>query len=84
MFYNMMKFRSNPFSILEVIESSSWLSHTHSKVKTHYEKHRSATGLRDLCLIHDNAPAHKCVFVQVFLKEEKGSSALSYTLFARP
>ena len=31
----------------------------------------SATGLRGLCLILDNAPAHKCVLVQNFLKEEK-------------
>ena len=42
-----------------------------SKVKTHYEKCRPATGLRGLCLIHDKAPAHKCVLVQDFLKEEK-------------
>ena len=35
------------------------------------EKLRSATGLRGLCLIHDNAPGHKCVLVQDFLKEEK-------------
>ena len=27
--------------------------------------------MRGLCLIHDNAPAHKCVLVQDFLKEEK-------------
>ena len=65
-----MTFRSYPFSLSKVIESSSWFSHIHSKVKTHYEKHRHATGLRDLCLIHDNAPAHKCVLVQDFLKEE--------------
>ena len=42
-----------------------------SKVKAHYEKCRPATGLRGLCLIHDKAPAHKCVLVQDFLKEEK-------------
>ena len=35
------------------------------------EKRRPATGLRDLCLIHDNASAHKCVLVQDFFKEEK-------------
>ena len=35
------------------------------------EKRRPATGLRGLCLIHDKAPAHKCVLVQDFLKEEK-------------
>ena len=66
-----MKFRSNPFSLSKVIESSSWFSHIHSKVKEHYEKRRPATGLRGLCLIHDNAPAHKCVLVQNFLKGEK-------------
>ena len=66
-----MKFRSNPFSLSKVIESSSWFSHIHSKVKAHYEKRRPATGLRVLCLIHDNAPAHKCVLVQDFLKKEK-------------
>ena len=70
-FYKKMKFRSNPFSLSKVIESSSWFSHIHSKVKAHYEKHRPATGLRGLYLIHDNAPAHKCVLVQDFLKEEK-------------
>ena len=66
-----MKFRSYPFSLSKVIESSSRFSHIHSKVKAHYEKRRPATGLRGLCLIHDNAPAHKCVLVQDFLKEEK-------------
>ena len=35
------------------------------------EKRRPATGLRGLCPIHDNEPAHKCVLVQDFLKEEK-------------
>ena len=60
-----MKFRSI------VIENSNWFSRIHSKVKAHYEKRRPATGLRGLCLIHDNAPAYKCVLVQDFLKEEK-------------
>ena len=66
-----MKFQSNLFSLSEVIESSSWISDIHSKVKSHYEKLRPATGLRGLCLIHDNAPAYKCILVQDFLKEEK-------------
>ena len=35
------------------------------------KKRRPATDLRGLCLIHDNAPAYKCVLVQDFLKEEK-------------
>ena len=70
-FYKRMKFRSNPFSLSKVIENSSWFSYIHSKVKALYEKPRPATGLRGLCLIHDNAPAHKCVLVQDFLKEEK-------------
>ena len=70
-FYDRMKFRSNPFSVSKVIKCSSWFSHIHSKVKAHYEKRRPATGLRGLCLIHDNAPARKCVLVQDFLKEEK-------------
>ena len=43
----------------------------HSKVKAHYEKRRPATGLWGLCLTYDNVPAHKCVLVQDFLKEEK-------------
>ena len=46
-------------------------SYTLNKVKVHYEKRRPATSLRGLCLIHDNTPAHKCVLVQDFLKEEK-------------
>ena len=66
-----MKFRSNPFSVSNVIESSNWFSHIHSKVKVHCEPRRPATGLRGLCLIHDNAPAHTCVLVQDFLKKEK-------------
>ena len=37
----------------------------------YYEVRRPVTGLRALCLIHDNAPAYKCVLVQDFLKEEK-------------
>ena len=65
-----MKFWSNPFSLSKVIESSSWFSHIHSKVKAHYEKCRPATGLRGLCLIHDNAPVHKCVLIQDLFKEE--------------
>ena len=80
-FYNRMKFRSNPFSLSNVIESSSWFSHIHSKVKAHYEKRRPATGLRRLCLIHDNVHAHTCVLVRL-LEKGKGSSALSSTLFA--
>ena len=40
-------------------------------MKAHYEKRRPATGSRGLCLIHDNAPSHKRVLVQDFLKEEK-------------
>ena len=66
-----MKFRSNPFNLSKFIESLNWFSHIHSKEKAHYEKRRPATGLRGLCLIHDNAPAHKCVLVQDFLKAEK-------------
>ena len=69
-FYNKMKFRSN-LNLSKVIQSSSWFSHIHSKVKVQNEKLRPATSLRGLCLIHDNAPTHKCVLVQDFLKEEK-------------
>ena len=37
-----------------------------------YAKWKTKQALRGLCLIHDNAPAHKCVLVQdFFLKEEK-------------
>ena len=79
-FYYRMKFRSNPFSLSKVIESSSWFSHILSKVKAHYEKCTPAIGLRGL--IHDNEAAHKCVLVQDFLKEKK--IALSSILFARP
>ena len=35
------------------------------------KKRRQATGLRGLCLIHGTTPAHKCVLVPDFLKEEK-------------
>ena len=37
-----------------------------------YAKRKTKQALKlGLCLIHDNAPAHKCVLVQDFLKEEK-------------
>ena len=78
--YNRMEFRSNPFSHSKVIENY-WFSHIHSTLTVCKMKIKQA--LRHLCLIHDNAPAHKCVLVQDFLKEEKGSSALSSTLIAR-
>ena len=45
--------------------------YTQKYIKVHYEKRRPATGLRGLCLNHDNAPAHKCVLVQDSLKEKK-------------
>ncbi|MCU7801502.1 MAG: transposase [gamma proteobacterium symbiont of Lucinoma myriamae] len=41
------------------------------KVKQVYEKRRPATGLRGICLLHDNAAAHKSQVVQQFLEEEK-------------
>ncbi len=42
-----------------------------TKVKKHYAKQRPATGIKGLCLIHDNAAAHKCALVQNFLETEK-------------
>ena len=56
-----MKFRSNPFSLSYTLKSKGTLLGVS----------RPATCLRGLCLIHDNAPAHKCVLLQDFLKEEK-------------
>ena len=40
------------------------------KRKALYEKRRPATGLRGLCLIHENAPAQKSVLVQDVLKDQ--------------
>ena len=71
-FYNRMKFRSYPFSLSKVIECSSWFDYIRTTLTLcKMKKRRPATGLKGLCLIHDNAPAHKCVLVQDFLKEEK-------------
>ena len=36
-----------------------------------YAKWKTKQALRGLCLIHDNAPAHKCVLIKDFLKEGK-------------
>ena len=58
-------------SVFQKLLKVHWFSHIHSKVKADYEKRKPATSLKDLCLIHDNTPAHKCVLVQDFLKEVK-------------
>lgn len=41
------------------------------KVKKHYSKQRPKTGIRNVCLLHDNAPAHKSKLVQDYLKQER-------------
>ena len=65
-FYNTeIEFRSNPFSLSKVIESSSWFSHIHSKVKVHYVKHRPVS---EVCVL---SIENKCVLVEDFLKEVK-------------
>ena len=63
-----MKFRSNLFSLSKVIESSSWFSHIHSTLTV--RKMKNKTSFKK-SVSYDNAPAHKCVLVQDFLKEEK-------------
>ena len=40
-------------------------------------KRRTSTRFRCLCLIYDNAPAHKSVLVQEFLEKENGTTSLS-------
>ena len=40
------------------------------KVKKYYVKRRPKTGIRNICLIHDNAPAHKSKIVQDYLRVE--------------
>ena len=55
----------------KTVTGKFYKDHVLSKVKKHYQKLRPATGLRGLCLIHDNASAHKCALVQDFLKTEK-------------
>lgn len=40
------------------------------KVKNYYLKRRPKTGIRHICLIHDNAPAHKSKIVQDYLLQE--------------
>ena len=41
-----------------------------SKMKKKHEKSKHATDLRGLCLIHENACAHKCELVPDFLEME--------------
>ena len=40
------------------------------KVKKYNVKRRPKTGIRNICLIHDNAPAHKSKLVQDYLRVE--------------
>ena len=40
------------------------------KPKT-YQKRRRVTGLKHICLLHGNGPAHASEIVTVFLKKEK-------------
>ena len=40
------------------------------KVKKYYLKRRPKTGIRNICLIHDNAPAHKSKIIQDYLRVE--------------
>ena len=39
-------------------------------MKKYYGKRRPKTGIRNICLIHDNAPAHKSKIVQDYLRLE--------------
>ena len=39
-------------------------------MKNKHEKSKPTTGLRRLCLIHDNTGAHECKLLQVFLEAE--------------
>jgi len=42
-----------------------------SKVEKYYKKRRPASGIRHICLLHDNAPPHKAQVVTKFLDERK-------------
>ena len=55
----------------KTVTGKFYKDHVLSKVKKYYQKLRPAIGLRGLCLIHDNASAHKCALVQDFLETEK-------------
>ena len=41
------------------------------KFKAKFKRHRPKTGFKCLCLLHDNAPAHKARIVTEFLEPEK-------------
>ena len=41
------------------------------KLKAHFKRHSPETGLKYLCLLHDNAPTHKARIVTEFLESEK-------------
>ena len=43
--------------------------------KEYYAKRRTKTGIRNICLIHDNAAAHKSKIVQDYLSVEKVTRA---------
>ena len=55
----------------KAVTGKSSKNHVNSKVRKHYQKRRPATGLRGLCLIHDNDAAHKCALVHDFLETDK-------------
>lgn len=41
------------------------------KIKKHYERKRPKSGIRNIRLLYDNAPAHKSQTVRSFLEKEK-------------
>ena len=61
---NILKFRSQLFSLCKVIKSSSWFSHIYMYSSFTVCKMKHATSfVLGLYLIHDNAPVHKNIFV---------------------
>ena len=81
-FYNRMKFRSNPFSLSKVIESSSWFSHIHSILTVCKMKNKTSFK-RSVSYPWQRTCSQVCSCPRL-LERGKGSSALLSTLFARP
>ena len=55
--------------------------HSARKAEKYYQKRRSVTGFKHICLLHGNAPAHASEIVTVFWKKEK-VSVLPHLLYS--
>ena len=55
-----------------------------NKLKSYYTKRRQKSGIKNIRLLHDNAPSHKAGIVTEFLQREKVTILPHPPLFTRP